>query len=158
MKIGFYAGSFDPFTIGHLHITKNASMLFDKVIVGIGINPAKTRRFDKEKMKQAIENTLESENISNAQVVIYDGYTVHKAKEMGATFLVRGLRDANDYAAEEELAKANKELSGIETVYLRKGDYTKVSSSLVYEKLKNGEDVSSLVPPQILKAIEKEDI
>ena len=158
MKIGFYAGSFDPFTIGHLHIAKNASKLFDKLIVGIGVNPAKTRRFDKEKMKQAIENTLESENISNAQVVIYEGYTVHKASEMGATFLVRGLRDAKDYAAEEELAKANKGLSGMETVYLRTGDYDYVSSSLVFEKLKNGEDISKLVPPQILKAIEKEDI
>lgn len=63
MKIGFYAGSFDPFTVGHLHIVKVASKIFDKVIVGIGVNPKKTRRFDKQKMQEAIKKLLDSELI-----------------------------------------------------------------------------------------------
>jgi len=127
MKIGFYAGSFDPFTIGHLHAVKLASELFDKVVVGIGINPAKKRRFDKERMKKAIELTLKANKLKNTEVVIYDGYTVHKAKEMGATFLVRGLRNSEDFEIEESLAKTNKEISGMETLYFRAVDEKYVS-------------------------------
>ena len=64
MKIGFYAGSFDPFTNGHLHVIKVSSQIFDKIIIGIGVNTSKKRRFDKNIMKTAIENTLKSENIT----------------------------------------------------------------------------------------------
>ena len=84
MRIGFYAGSFDPFTVGHLHIVKVASKIFDKVIVGIGVNPKKTRRFDKAKMKEAIENLLRFENIENFEVITFDGLTADIAKEYGA--------------------------------------------------------------------------
>ena len=63
MNIGFYAGSFDPFTNGHLHVVKTASVLFDKVIIGIGRNPIKSKRFDENAMKVAIEETLKLENI-----------------------------------------------------------------------------------------------
>lgn len=157
MKIGFYAGSFDPFTIGHLHVAKLASQLFDRVVVGIGINPEKTRRFDKHLMKQAIEKAVEVESLKNVEVVIYEGYTVHKAKEMGANFLIRGLRDISDFESEENLASANKKLAGIETIYFRAVDENYVSSSIVFEKFKKGEDVSNLVPAEILKAIKKED-
>lgn len=156
MKIGFYAGSFDPFTVGHLHVTKLACELFDKVVVGIGINPAKQRRFDKEKMKSAIENLFEAEGLKNTEVVIYDGYTVDAAKEKGANFLIRGLRDVSDFENEESLAKANKNLSGLETIYFRAVDEKYVSSSMVYSMLAKNEDVSPYVPKQIIDAIKKE--
>lgn len=81
MKIAFYPGSFDPFTNGHLHVVKTASKLFDKVIIGIGINSQKERRFSNEIMKKAIENTLLLENIDNADVIIYDGLSVDVAKK-----------------------------------------------------------------------------
>lgn len=158
MKIGFYAGSFDPFTIGHLHAVKLASELFDKVVVGIGINPAKKRRFDKERMKKAIELTLKANKLKNTEVVIYDGYTVHKAKEMGATFLVRGLRNSEDFEIEESLAKTNKEISGMETLYFRAVDEKYVSSSMVYSMMMKNEDVSAYVPKQVIDAIKKEDV
>ena len=58
MRVGFYAGSFDPFTVGHLFVVKKASKLFDKVIIALGVNPSKKSRFDKEQMKSAIEQTL----------------------------------------------------------------------------------------------------
>ena len=73
MKQAFYPGSFDPFTNGHLHVVKTACKLFDMVIIGIGINFQKERRFSNIAMKKAIEETLLLENIDNANVIIYDG-------------------------------------------------------------------------------------
>ena len=131
--------------------------MFDEVVVGIGINPNKARRFNKEEMKNAIEKTIESEKITNVKVVVYDGYTAHKAKEMGATFLIRGLRNSEDFEAEEELSKANKKLFGMETIYLRTGEFDYVSSTLVFDKLKTKDDISNLVPLEVLKVIKKED-
>ena len=80
MKIAFYPGSFDPFTNGHLHVVKTACKLFDKVIIGIGINFQKERRFSNEIMKSAIQETLRLENINNAEVIIYEGLSVDIAK------------------------------------------------------------------------------
>ena len=68
MNIGFYPGSFDPFTNGHLHVVKSASKLFDKVIIGIGINSVKDRRFPKELMEDAIKDCLIEENLSNVYI------------------------------------------------------------------------------------------
>lgn len=158
MKIGFYAGSFDPFTNGHLHVAKTASRLFDKIVVGIGINPEKTRRFDKQKMKTAIEELFHEEQIDNAEVIIYDGYTVDAAAEKGANFLVRGLRNRDDYDQEEIMAGLNKNMSGIDTVFVRAGDSAEVSSSMVYELFEKGEDISEFVPIQIINAMKKEEV
>lgn len=156
MKIGFYAGSFDPFTVGHLHIVKTASKLFDKVIVGIGINPKKTRRFDKDKMCLAIEKLLKSENILNAECILFDGLTADVAKEMGASFLIRGVRNGIDYDFEENLALVNEELSNIDTIYIRAGAFGAVSSSMVFELLKRNKDVSKYIPAHIIDVVTEE--
>ena len=153
MKIGFYAGSFDPFTIGHLHIIKVASKLFDKIIIGIGVNPKKTRRYDKIKMKEAIEKLLKSENINNVECIIFDGLTADVAIEYGASFLIRGVRNGIDYDFEENLALINEEISGIDTIYIRAGELGAISSSMVFELLKRGKDVSKYIPPFIIDII-----
>ena len=93
MKIGFYAGSFDPFTNGHLHVIKKASELFDKIVIGIGINDKKENRFDRDLMKTAIEKVLDRENITNYNILIYDKLSTDVAKENNCTFLVRGIRN-----------------------------------------------------------------
>ena len=157
MKIGFFAGSFDPFTNGHLHVTKIASRMFDKIVVGIGINPDKTRRFDKQKMKTAIEELFHEEQIDNAEVIIYDGYTVDAAAEKGANFLVRGLRNRDDYEMEENMAKLNKDMSGIDTVFVRADADENISSSMVYELFEKGENVETYVSKQVLNAMKKEE-
>ncbi|MBO5142193.1 MAG: pantetheine-phosphate adenylyltransferase [Clostridia bacterium] len=153
MKVGFYAGSFDPFTNGHLHVIINSAKLFDKVIVGIGVHPKKTRRFDKELMKQTIEKILLRENLNNVEVVIYNNLSVDVALEYGCTFLVRGVRNGMDYEYEENMASINEEISGLDTIYIRAGKLGNISSSMVMELLRNNKDVSKYLPPEILNLV-----
>lgn len=103
MKIAFYPRSSDSFTNSHLHVVKTSSKLFDKVIIGIGINSQKEKRFSNEVMKKAIENTLLLENIDNTDVIIYDGLSVDVAKKYYCNFLIRGLRNDMEYQYEENL-------------------------------------------------------
>ena len=150
MKIGFYAGSFDPFTNGHLHVIQKSAKLFDKVIVGIGVHPKKTRRFDKEFMQKAIEQVLVREKLNNVEVVSYDNLSVDVALEYGSTFLVRGIRNGMDYEYEENMASINEEISELDTVYIRAGKLGNISSSMVMELLRNNKDVTKYLPSEVL--------
>jgi len=145
-----YAGSFDPFTIGHLHVLKQACSVFDKVYVAIAVNSQKKRRIDKNVMKDAITKVIKNNNLDNAEVVIFEGLTVDLAKEKKAKFLVRGLRNGTDYQYEENIALINNKIAGIETIYFRAGKTSHISSSVVIELLKHGKDVSKWVPAEIL--------
>lgn len=155
MKIGFYAGSFDPFTNGHLHVITKSAQLFDKVVVGIGVHPMKTRRFDKELMKKAIEQVLIRENLNNVVVISYDNLSVDVALDYNSTFLVRGIRNGVDYEYEENIASINEEISGLDTVYIRAGNLGNISSSMVMELLRNNKDVSKYLPKEILELVKK---
>ena len=153
MKIGFYTGSFDPFTNGHLHVVKQSAKLFDKVIIGIGINSQKNRIYNAEKMKTAIEQVLIRENLSNVSVITYSNLSMDSASSLDSTFLIRGIRNGMDYDYEENIALINEEISGIDTIYIRAGKYGAISSSIVVEFLKYGKDISKLVPPEIYEII-----
>ncbi len=154
--IGFYAGSFDPFTNGHLSIVRKTTKCFDKVIIGIGKNSEKRQRFDKTKMKEAIEKTLKEEHIDNAEVIIYDNLTSREAKKQGAQILIRGLRNGTDYQYEETIAEINDEYSGLDTCYFRAGNLGYLSSSMVMEIYKAGENVRKLVPGPVADLLETE--
>ena len=149
--IGFYAGSFDPFTNGHLQIVKKSARCFDKVIVGIGYNPEKKERVDKNKMKEAIERTIIDENLDNVEVVLYTGLTVDKAKELNANILIRGLRNGTDYEYEENISEVNEKVADLDTCYFRAGDLGYLSSSIVMELYYNNKPIGKYVP----KAIEE---
>ena len=153
-KIGFYAGSFDPFTNGHLHVVKKAAALFDKVIIGIGINPKKTRRFEVDIMLEAINKTLQEENLINVEVIKYEGLTAKVAKDNGCTYLIRGIRNGMDYEYEENIAAINEEISDLDTIYIRAGKLGIVSSSMVMELCSNSMDISKYVPNEIAKVVE----
>lgn len=155
MRIGFYAGSFDPFTNGHLHVVAKSAQLFDKVVIGIGIHPKKTRRFDKELMKEAIEQVLIREKLDNVEVIVYDNLSADAALDLNSTFLVRGIRNGMDYEYEENLASINEEISGLDTVYIRAGNLGNISSSMVMEMLRNKKDVSRYLPKEILELVNK---
>lgn len=153
MKIGFYPGSFDPFTNGHLHVVKEAAILFDKVVIGIGVHPNKKRRYDKNKMKKAVEKVLVRENLTNVSVITYDNWTADAAAKYHAISLVRGIRNGMDYQYEENIAAAIEEVSGIGTIYIRAGRLGNISSSMVMELLRNGKNVSTYVPKEILEVM-----
>ena len=151
--IGFYAGSFDPFTNGHLEIVKKTTKCFDRVIIGIGKNADKRNRVNKNKMKEAIEKTLEKEKITNAQVIIYDGLTAKVAKEFNAEILIRGLRNGTDYQYEETIAEINDEYSKLDTCYFRAGNLGYLSSSMVMELYSAGEDITKFVPESVAEVL-----
>jgi len=151
--VGFYAGSFDPFTNGHLELVKKAVNFFDKVIIGIGDNLEKKSRFDKQKMRNAIEETLLKEGINNVEVIIYNTLTTNEAKKYGANILIRGLRNGTDYQYEENIAQLNEVNSGFDTCYFRAGKYGFLSSSIVMDLYVHREDVSKYVPEAVYKVM-----
>ena len=155
MEIGFYAGSFDPFTNGHLHVIEKSVKIFDKVIIGIGDNPNKKRRFDKSLMKNLIEELLINRKLTNVEVICYENMTVDAAKSNNATFLVRGVRNGMDYDCEENMASINEEVADIDTIYIRAGKLGNISSSMVMDLLEHGKDVSKYLPKEIINFIKE---
>lgn len=155
MTKGFYAGSFDPFTIGHLSVVQRSAKMFDEVVVGIGVNPDKKRRFDVEKMKEAMQQIMNRYNLTNVSIISYDEMTTDAAKKVGATFLIRGLRNGMDYEQEENLALINEEVSEFDTLYVRAGKLGYVSSSMVMELLKYGKNVSKYLPEEVYQLVTK---
>lgn len=153
MNIGFFAGSFSPFTNGHLHVVKTASKFLDKVIVGIGINQKKLPRFDNNDMKTAIEKTMAKEGLTNVEVIIYDTLSVDEATKRGASVLIRGLRNSMDYEYEEKLALINEDFSGLDTFYIRAGNLGNISSSLIMELLEHGKDASKYLPEDVWELV-----
>lgn len=150
---GFYAGSFDPFTNGHLQIVKKSANCFDKVVVGIGYNADKTERIDKNKMKLAIEKTVEEAELKNVEVVLYQGLTIEKAKEMDCDILIRGLRNGTDYDYEENISAINEKIAGIDTCYFRAGDLGYLSSSVVMEMYNNNKAIEEYVPKAVAELL-----
>lgn len=151
--IGFYAGSFDPFTNGHLQIVKKASKCFHKVIIGIGYNKDKKERIDKNKMKQAIEETITEIGLKNVEVVLYEGLTVEKAKQMNCDILIRGLRNGTDYEYEENISAINEKIAGMDTCYFRAGDLGYLSSSIVMELYTHNKPIDNFVPGAVEKLL-----
>ena len=152
MKIAIYPGSFDPITNGHLEILKRALNIFDKVIMLVAINPNKKTRFDE---KERVAMIKEAINDPRVEVDSYCGLTVEYAKKHGASHLIRGLRAVTDFEYEFSLASANDYIdSSIDTVFLMsKAEKSFINSSMIMELYQNGVDISSLVPPSVLKRL-----
>ena len=144
-KQALFAGSFDPFTIGHYSVVKRALPMFDKITIGIGINSGKKSMFPVEERVKAIEKAFAGEE--RIEVKVYDCLTMDFAKEIGADVLLRGVRTTKDFEYEREIADINLKLGGIETVLLiSEPEYASISSSVVRELITYGKDVSELLP------------
>ena len=145
MRIALFAGSFDPFTIAHENIVRRGLDLFDKIVIGIGRNVNKQFMLTAEERKEAIQHVFEAEN--RVEVVIYDGLTVGLAQKVGARFLLRGVRDTADFCYEQQMAAANKQLAGVETVLLiAEPQLAHISSTLVRDLCSHNCDVSKYLP------------
>lgn len=126
-----YAGSFDPFTFGHLDIVQRASRLFEQVTIGVGTNPEKRALFTPDERMDLIHQSIVS--LSNVKVEVFRGLTVDFLRHCGAAVLVRGMRTLSDIESEFTLTLANRALAPeIETVFLMASEkYTHISSSLI---------------------------
>lgn len=148
-RIAVFPGSFDPVTLGHVSVVKRALPLFDKIIIGIGINSQKKSMFSIEKRVGWIKEIFKDEN--KVDVDTYSGLTVEYCKKKDANFILRGLRTAADFEFERGIGQINRKLSNnIETVFiLTEAQYTPLSSSIVRDVIANGGDVSDMVPPEV---------
>ena len=152
MKVAIYPGSFDPITNGHLDILERSLKIFDKVIVLVANNPNKHSRFSVEERVAMIKESVADLNV---EVDSTDGLTVEYAKKHGAIALIRGLRAVTDFEYEFQLATANDYIdSSIDSVFLMsKHEKSFINSSMIIELHDKGIDVSSLVPPAVLKRL-----
>ena len=139
-RVAVFAGSFDPFTVGHLDLVKRAATMFESLFVVIAQNASKKNMFDAETRKAMVEEAVSG--IPNVSVAVHDGLTVDFMKSVGARYLVRGIRNASDLDMEQAVAWNNKVIYGsddIETVFLMSAqEHLAVSSSVVRELLKCG--------------------
>ncbi len=154
-RIGVYAGSFDPFTNGHVDIATRASKLVDKLIIAIGVNPAKKGFFTVEERVSIIASTMDT--LPNVEILSYQGLLVDFCQQQQATCIIRGLRNAQDFAFEANLGRANRHLSpDLETVLLLSNtESIFVSSSLMREIVLNGGSVAGLVPDVAVSLFEE---
>ena len=145
MKRAIFPGSFDPFTIGHYDIVLRGLQLFDEIIIGIGHNINKRDAFPLEERINAIQHAFNCE--PRIKVMAYDGLTVDFAAEQHAQFILRGVRSVQDFEYERNIAEANKQLSGIETILLyTRPEYAHISSTLLRDLHSHGKDISPYLP------------
>ncbi len=152
-RIALYPGSFDPIHLGHMDIARRAAALFDRLIVAVYARPNKKLLFSAQERVAMASEALAS--VPNVEVRTYGGLTARYAKSIGAKVLVRGLRVISDFELEYQMALTNNQLwPEIETICLMtRQDYAFLTASIVKEVFMLGGDVSSLVAPNVHRAL-----
>jgi pantetheine-phosphate adenylyltransferase len=155
MRIAVFPGTFDPITLGHTDIIDRSLELFDKVVVGIGINTNKKPMFELEQRIQWIENIYAGNN--KVTVKSYEGLTVNFCETVQAQFIIRGLRTVGDFEFEKAIADMNQMLNPqIETFFLAcSAKYSSYSSTMVRDVIRNNGDSSLFLPMEIKDSIGK---
>ena len=152
MRTGVFVGSFDPFTVGHVSVLRRAMPLFDKIVVGVGVNAGKVYMHTADERVAAIRDVCErlaAEQTAGCVVEVksFAGLTVQFAAAEHAAYIIKGVRSVKDFEYEREQADVNRRLAGVETLLLiAEPQYASVSSSVVRELMRAGADVTSMLP------------
>lgn len=151
MKIALFPGSFDPITIAHEDILNRALPLFDKVVIGIGLNSAK-QNFLEADVREQILRSIYKDN-RKIEIQTYYGLTVDFCKKINANYMIRGIRSVADFEYERAIAQINQTMMPmVETIFiLSKPEYSAISSTIVRDILRNGGDVSPFLSPIAFK-------
>ncbi|HET9418269.1 MAG TPA: pantetheine-phosphate adenylyltransferase [Chthoniobacterales bacterium] len=155
MGRAIYPGSFDPVTNGHLDVIERGRKLFDEVVVAVAYNEEKNALFSLEERLQLLEQSIGQ--INNVRIAQFDGLLVDFAVAQQANAVIRGLRAVSDFEFEFQMALMNRKLeTAVETIFLMpKEEYTYLSSRIIKEIARLGGDVSSFVPPAVVKALRR---
>lgn len=154
IKVALFPGTFDPFTLGHLDIVNRGLTMFDEVVVAIGVNTGKKHLFSLEQREQWVNELFENE--PRVRVASYEGLTAKFAEQIGAQFILRGLRTTQDFTYEKQIAYVNEDMSpSINSVFLMSQQTNAtVSSTIVRDLIQFGGDYEKYLPPSICKAIQ----
>jgi pantetheine-phosphate adenylyltransferase len=154
-RIALFTGSFDPFTYGHQNVLQIASGLFDKIVIAIGVNSVKAPLLQIEQRVSIIQDICQNNINCDYEVISFEGLAIDTAKKYCANFIIRGLRDTNDFNYETQLSEMNATLApDIQTVFLPSSQiYRHISSTLVRQIIQLGGDASLFVPPESQKII-----
>ncbi|HVX18615.1 MAG TPA: pantetheine-phosphate adenylyltransferase [Acidimicrobiales bacterium] len=152
-----YPGSFDPIHNGHVELIETASHLFDDVVVAVIRNPQKGQGlFDLEERKQMIEESVA--HMDNVSIVSQTVLTVELARDVGADFIIKGLRAVSDFESELQQAQMNLAISGVHTVLIPSATtHSFIASKWIREIARLGGDVTSLVPASVAKGLAEKD-
>lgn len=144
-----FPGSFDPVTKGHIDIIQRSVALFDKLVIGVGINSNKQPMFSAEQRVGWIREVFAGD--SRIEVVSYEGLTVDFCRKIGARFILRGVRYVSDFEYEKAIADMNRMLeSSVETIFLPcTPEYSTISSTLVRDVIRNGGNVDLFIPKEV---------
>lgn len=153
-RICLFPGTFDPLTLGHVDIINRALPLFDKIVVGIGLNTSKAPMFSPEQRLEWIKEIYRDEE--KVEGAVYEGLTINFCKIIGAHFILRGIRYVSDFEYEKTIADANRTLDrSIETVFLTgEPKYTSVASTIVRDIIRNGGNADPFLPPVVAKSFQ----
>ena len=153
MKVALYPGSFDPFHNGHLEVVERASQLFDEVVVAALRNPQKSQAlFDLTEREEMLEEACA--HLPGVRIVSVATLVVTVARDVGATAIVRGLRAVSDFENELQMAQMNRQLSGVDTIFIpTSSSHSFIASKLLREVSSFGGDVSPFVPEVVAKRL-----
>jgi pantetheine-phosphate adenylyltransferase len=150
-----YTGVFDPVHLGHLDVIRRGSEIFDRLVVGVGINPEKAPLFSPDERVELLRQVVAS--FRNVEVLPFDGLAVRFVREVGARIMLRGLRTTSDMEYEFDMSLTNLALDpAIETVFLMaKETYSHISGTLLRQIARFGGDLDKFVPPLVKVALEQ---
>ena len=154
-RICLFPGTFDPITLGHVDIINRSMPLFDKIIVGVGLNASKVPMFSPEQRMQWINEIYKDE--PRVEGAVYEGLTVEFCKQIKAKFILRGIRYVSDFEYEKTIADANRTMDKtIETIFLTgEPKYTSVASTIVRDIIRNGGNAEPFLPSIVFQSLSK---